>query len=106
VRSAAFGPDGPFRPEYYAKVVEGFFAGRGGLRAEELSDALQAPGHLSFMLTVRFLDDHLRDDKYFRVSARGDNLARAEAQFKKLCELESEACFAVMESSLRSCLMG
>ena len=40
-----------------------------------------APAHMSFMLGVRFLADHLRGDTYFKVAARGGNLHRAAEQF-------------------------
>ena len=33
------------------------------------------------MLAVRFLNDHLQGDVYFRVAERGENLRRAEVQF-------------------------
>ena len=39
-----------------------------------------APAHMSFMLAVRFLTDHLAGDRYFKVARRGDNLERALAQ--------------------------
>ena len=34
------------------------------------------------MLGIRFLTDHLQGDKYFRINYEGENLLRAEAQFK------------------------
>ena len=40
-----------------------------------------APGHMSFMLGVRFLTDHLDGDRYFKVEYRGQNLDRARSQF-------------------------
>ncbi len=42
----------------------------------------QAPAHMSFMLGVRFLADHLRGDSYFKVVSHGDNLTRAVEQFE------------------------
>lgn len=41
-----------------------------------------APSHMSFMLGVRFLTDHLRGDTYFKVETHGDNRIRAIEQFE------------------------
>ena len=61
----------------------GFFAGLGeALAEEEIRACIAAPAHMSFMLGVRFLTDHLDGDHYFRVRQPGQNLARAEAQFR------------------------
>ena len=40
-----------------------------------------APAHMSFMLGIRFLADHLRGDTYFKVSFSGENRERAAEQF-------------------------
>jgi hypothetical protein len=37
---------------------------------------------LAFELGLRFFTDHLEDDVYFKVSRRGQNLARALVQFR------------------------
>ena len=50
-----------------------------------------APVYVAFMLGIRFLTDHLEGDRYFRVSARGDNLHRARAQFELVRQLPVEA---------------
>jgi hypothetical protein len=67
-------------------VVEGFVSS-----ADVETDAdslLLAPRYVTLMLAVRFLTDHVRGDRYFRVSARGDNLLRAQAQFRLLEHME------------------
>lgn len=48
---------------------------------------LQAPEYVSFMLSVRYLNDHLRGDVEFKVRQRGDNLQRAERQFQRTLAL-------------------
>ena len=48
----------------------------------DLEDFVNAPSHMSFMLGLRFLSDHLRGDTYFKVDAPGDNLIRAAEQFE------------------------
>ena len=40
------------------------------------------------MLGVRLLTDHLQGDRYFKVDLTGDNLRRAEAQFRLLESME------------------
>ena len=39
-----------------------------------------APTYMSFMLAVRFLTDHIKGDRYFKVPERGANLRRARSQ--------------------------
>ena len=45
---------------------------------------------IAFELGLRFLTDHLSGDRYFAVTRRGQNLARARAQFARLRALESQ----------------
>jgi aminoglycoside phosphotransferase (APT) family kinase protein len=69
-------------------AAEGFGAGLG--RCGEDPRALAAgPGHMSFMLAVRFLADHLRGDRYFRVRRPGQNLDRARTQLALASAFES-----------------
>lgn len=89
IRSAASDAAG-FSLERFAAVVRGMREA-GGIDAPAEAWAL-APRYVTLMLGVRFLTDHLEGDWYFRVDRRGDNLARARAQFRLLLELErSEA---------------
>ena len=62
-------------------TIGGFLNGyQIGVRAQETFAF--APSHMRFMLGVRFLTDHFRGDRYFKVEARGDNLVRAAEQFE------------------------
>ena len=66
-----------------AQLCRGFFrsyASDSG-SAIDVSAFASAPSHMSFMLGVRFLADHLVGDRYFKVERRGDNLERARGQF-------------------------
>ena len=63
----------------FERVARGFARGAGGIADPKAFAA--APGHMSFMLGVRFLTDHCTGDRYFRVSYRGQNLERAHSQF-------------------------
>ena len=62
----------------FERVAFGFARGAGGIVDPEAFAA--APGHMSFMLGVRFLTDHYAGDRYFRVDYRGQNLERARSQ--------------------------
>ena len=53
------------------------------------ADLVIAPRYVCFMLGVRFLTDHLRGDRYFKVSTPGENLERAERQFRLLQNMEA-----------------
>ena len=44
------------------------------LADEDIRARIAAPAHMSFMLGVRFLTDHLDGDRYFRVRRSGQNL--------------------------------
>ena len=52
------------------------------LGPENATTFARAPAHMSFMLGLRFLTDHLSGDGYFRVSYRSENLQRAREQFR------------------------
>lgn len=45
---------------------------------------------LPFELALRFLTDHLEEDRYFRVAYRGENLERARIQLDLLGDIESK----------------
>jgi aminoglycoside phosphotransferase (APT) family kinase protein len=87
VRSAAVA-GGAFSLELYRAAVQGFLgSGAGTWDAQAL---LLAPRYVALMLGVRFLTDHLRGDRYFKVDARGDNLRRAVEQFELLQDMERQ----------------
>jgi Ser/Thr protein kinase RdoA (MazF antagonist) len=86
-RSAA--ADGSrFRVDLFAAAARGFL--RSGAAPYDADALLMAPRHVALMLGVRFLTDHLRGDEYFKVTARGDNLRRAEEQFALLTNMEAK----------------
>jgi hypothetical protein len=43
---------------------------------------------IPFELGLRFLTDHLQGDRWFRVSAPGQNLAKARIQFALVADIE------------------
>ena len=113
VRSATCSDAGEFNAAWYPALAKGFFAGRAGpsqnkaqaqLTGAQLAAALQAPAYMTYMLCVRFLTDHLLDDPYFRVTQHGDNLRRAEAQYRLLETLASPATRNYMRGVLEELL--
>lgn len=80
----------------FAAAARGFTAAAGVPVDQDA--LLLAPRYVALMLGVRFLTDHLRGDRYFKVAARGDNLERARAQLALLQDMESR------ESELRAAL--
>ena len=85
------GPDArtmQVRPEYFAALIEGWFAGAEGvLTADERDLTLTAGRILTFEQAVRFLTDHLDGDRYYPVSRPDHNLHRAQAQLALLIDL-------------------
>ena len=77
---------GDVQVDLIAAAYHGFAAGGVRLGVDE---ALQAPNYVTFMLGLRFLNDHLCGDPYFKVSQHGENLARAEEQFRLLADLQA-----------------
>lgn len=96
VRSAAAGPGG-FALDRFAAVVRGLRASAGIHGAPEVW--VRAPRYVTLMLVVRFFTDHLEGDRYFRVERRGENLERAEAQWRLLLEMEHAA--GAMEAAIQ-----
>ena len=99
-RSGAVTDSGSLSLELFRGLVEGFAGEKAAsLGADELA---LAPRYVCFMLGVRFLTDHLDGDRYFKVAARGDNLARARAQFRLLEEMEALEA-EMVEVAARGC---
>jgi Ser/Thr protein kinase RdoA (MazF antagonist) len=74
----------------FAAIAAGY-VGSGALAQagpERVDELVLAPRYVALMLGVRFLTDHLRGDGYFKVHARGENLARARRQLALLEDLE------------------
>ena len=83
--------------ETFERVARGFARGAGGIVDPKAFAA--APGHMSFMLGVRFLTDHCTGDRYFRVAHRGQNLERARSQLDAAWRFD--ALEAAFEDTLR-----
>ena len=45
---------------------------------------------LTYELGLRFFTDHLNDDRYFKITRKGENLQRAQVQFKLLESIEKQ----------------
>ena len=82
VRSISAGNERPsdlsFSLPRFERLAAGFRAAYGAVDSPDRFAA--APAYMSLMLAVRFLTDHLEGDHYFRVTHRGENLARARSQ--------------------------
>ena len=90
--------DGAARPSRFRAVAKGYLAEAGVAATAE--DLVLAPRYVTFMLGVRFLTDHLAGDRYFKVAVPGENLRRAQAQFRLLEALEAQ------EPILNDCAAG
>ncbi|HYN79030.1 MAG TPA: phosphotransferase [Lamprocystis sp. (in: g-proteobacteria)] len=62
---------------------------RGFLPAADLAVLYDGIRLMPFELGLRFLNDHLEGDRYFRVSHRGQNLHKALIQFALLADIEA-----------------
>ncbi|MFB3107167.1 MAG: phosphotransferase enzyme family protein [Pseudomonadales bacterium] len=85
VRSAA-GEAGSFSQDRYEMLLEGFLGETNVVPT--VDELVLSPRYVTLMLGVRLLTDHLQDDRYFKVDAAGDNLRRAEVQFRLLESME------------------
>ncbi|MBI3297286.1 MAG: aminoglycoside phosphotransferase family protein [Elusimicrobia bacterium] len=76
------------RPEVFEAVAQGWRDGSGGGPSEAERALMPAAGRvIAYELGLRFLTDHLRGDRYFRVGRPGHNLDRARCQFRLAEEL-------------------
>ncbi len=87
VRSAAVSPRGGIDVDLFAALVRGFVPAAGVAAGSD--DLVLAPRYVALMLGVRFLTDHLAGDRYFKVSVRGENLARARRQLALAADMEA-----------------
>ena len=85
----------------FERLCQGFAAGYPQI--DDPARYANAPAHMSFMLAVRFLTDHLAGDRYFKVAHRGDNLQRALAQIElaRHCRDAAPAFLRSLESAIR-----
>ncbi len=86
---------------YFEHCLQGF-AGQQPLvnGAGGAADCAAAPAYVALMLGLRFLTDHLQGDVYFRVREHGENLRRAEQQFRLL------GAFVDQQAALRAAAAG
>ncbi len=85
-----------------AAILRAWFAVAGDLLSPpERRLLLPALRLLPFELGLRFLSDHLAGDRYFRVSAPGENLQRALVQFRLLDALDARR--GELEAALAAC---
>ncbi len=90
VRSGAVGNNG-FDPRFYHALVAGWMEEAEGLvRSHELEFVPLAIKCLFFELGLRFFTDHLGGDTWFKVKSPGENLFRAQRQFRLLDYAEKE----------------
>jgi Ser/Thr protein kinase RdoA (MazF antagonist) len=78
VRSVCFSR-GAADANFFSACVQGFVIHQ---RLCNVDEAVAAPSYVALMLGVRFLNDHLTGDPYFRVEQHGENLHRAHEQFE------------------------
>jgi Ser/Thr protein kinase RdoA (MazF antagonist) len=62
---------------------------RGFLSPEDVALLYDSIRLMPFELGLRFLNDHLEGDRYFRVSHRGQNLHKATVQFALVADIEA-----------------
>jgi Ser/Thr protein kinase RdoA (MazF antagonist) len=87
------GAAAPFFDLDLCRAILAAYAERmGGLLAPaEVALLYDAVRLIPFELGLRFITDHLEGDRYFRVSAPGENLARAGIQFALVEDIEHKA---------------
>ncbi len=68
----------------FVALLQGFMEGqRQSHTPVDPQQLLGAPVFVSFMLSLRYLIDHLQGDLAFKVTQHGDNLERAERQYRR-----------------------
>lgn len=102
-----FGESGaPLQVRFDAGLAEALLGGYtraapGLLGASEVDLLFDALRLIPLELGIRFLIDHLRGDRYFRVRYRGENLRKAQAQLALVADIErQEAGLRRLASSL------
>ncbi len=76
--------------ELYRSFVQGFLEEtRDFLTEREIATIPMGPKLLAYEQSVRFLDDYLAGDTYYKTNYKEHNLVRAKAQFKLLESMDS-----------------
>jgi len=88
--------DGGIAIQFDLDVCRGILAAygaetRGLLTTAEMDLIYPCIRLIPFELGIRFLTDHLRGNRYFRVTAAGDNLGKALGQFALVADIERKA---------------
>lgn len=79
------------RPEFYKAVVEGYFSEMmEELNRFEKEHVFYAGEFMIYMQALRFLTDHLNNDRYYGAQYPGHNLARARNQLVLLERLQHQ----------------
>lgn len=80
-----------FDAEIFTAVLEGYFTeAASSLTRADLDHIYIATWLLPYELGIRFLTDHLKGDRYFKVSHPGANLERALRQFDLVRDIERQ----------------
>ncbi|MFK7915740.1 MAG: phosphotransferase enzyme family protein, partial [Pseudomonadales bacterium] len=78
-----------FDEDSFDALLQGFVDGqRSSAQPCSARKLSAAPVYVSFMLSLRYLLDHLSGDREFKVTQPGDNLGRAERQFQRTLQLD------------------
>ncbi|MFB3818520.1 MAG: phosphotransferase enzyme family protein [Candidatus Methylomirabilales bacterium] len=81
-----------FEPDICRAILQGYLPlAKGFLTDADSAYLYDAVRLIAFELGLRFFTDHLAGDVYFRVRARGHNLARAMVQFALTESIEARA---------------
>ena len=76
---------------FYKAFSEGFLAECGACLTEKEKELLPiSPILLTYECGIRFLEDFLRGDTYFKTHRKEQNLDRARTQFKMVCDMEGK----------------
>lgn len=79
------------RLDMFESFTRGFIDGAGGLLTPYEIESFPMGAYLMTLeLGIRFLEDYLNGDKYFRISSPDHNLARARKQLKLVEEMEAK----------------
>ncbi len=79
------------RMPFFEALTRGFLAATADVLTAEEIDSLVLGGKLMTAENgIRFLEDHLRGDVYFRVHRPGQNLDRARVQFRLVASIEEQ----------------
>jgi len=75
--------------ELFAGYAKGFLRSlRGRLSGEETTHLAFSARLFAYMVGLRFLNDHLDGDRYFKIRRPGHNLQRARVHFQLLLDME------------------